>query len=107
MQRGANQVSSVRGQWSSGIYQVMINLKLKNTKVFGVDNGGFVSEYGSRGRRVDDCLESAFKHVVDGTYRPVVLSERRISVGFWVGFVGCVILDLRESKILVFAVLNF
>ena len=78
----------------------MINLNLRDAKVFGTDNGGFVSEYGIRGRMVeltDDCLERVIKHVVDSVQEgqalkdqaivrlevsmvPVILPERRISV---------------------------
>ena len=60
------QVSSVGGHWSSDIYQVVTNLKLKITNFFGTINGGFVSEDGGRGRMADVCLERAIKHMVDG-----------------------------------------
>ena len=70
LQCGSDQVSSVGGQWSSGKYQVMMNLKLKMTKVFGAFKGGFVSEYGGRGRMADVCLESALSTWWMVTKRP-------------------------------------
>ena len=60
----------------------MINLKLRDTNVFGTNTGAHISEYGIRGRvadLTDVCLEIAIKHVLDGVQEGQVLRTKLLS----------------------------